>query len=107
MIEVKNLSKTYANATPLTAACATIAKGEIISIIGPSGTGKSTFLRCLNGLETPTSGEIWIDGVKLGEKGTNLSQIRQKMGMVFQSFNLFSHLTVVENIMLAPVDLLG
>lgn len=107
MIEVKNLRKEYPNAIPLTAATASIEKGEIISIIGPSGTGKSTFLRCLNGLETPSSGEILIDGVQLGNSATDISRIRQKMGMVFQSFNLFSHLTVIENIMMAPVDLLG
>lgn len=107
MIEVKNLRKEYPNVTPLTDANAMILKGEVISIIGPSGTGKSTFLRCLNGLETPTSGEIWVDGINICAKGTNWSKIRQKMGMVFQSFNLFSHLTVIENIMLAPVDLLG
>ncbi len=107
MIEVRNLRKEYPNVTPLTDANASIKKGEVISIIGPSGTGKSTFLRCLNGLETPTSGEIYIDGINICEKSCNISKVRQKMGMVFQSFNLFSHLTVAENIMAAPVDLLG
>lgn len=107
MIEVRNLRKEYPNAIPLTSANASIKKGEVISIIGPSGTGKSTFLRCLNGLETPTSGEIFIDGKNVCDKACNISKVRQKMGMVFQSFNLFSHLTVVENIMMAPVDLLG
>ena len=107
MIEVRHLRKEYPNATPLTDANASIRKGEVISIIGPSGTGKSTFLRCLNGLETPTSGEIYIDGINICDKSSNISKVRQKMGMVFQSFNLFSHLTVAENIMAAPVDLLG
>ncbi|HWQ75426.1 MAG TPA: amino acid ABC transporter ATP-binding protein [Syntrophomonas sp.] len=106
MIEVKKLRKEYPNVTPLTDANASISKGEVISIIGPSGTGKSTFLRCLNGLETPTSGEIWVDGENICDENCNIAKIRQKMGMVFQSFNLFSHLTVIENIMLAPVDLL-
>ncbi len=107
MIEVRHLRKEYPGVTPLTDANASIKKGEVISIIGPSGTGKSTFLRCLNGLETPTSGEIHIDGINICDRSCNLSRVRQKMGMVFQSFNLFSHLTVAENIMAAPVDLLG
>lgn len=106
MIEVRNLRKEYPNVTPLTDASAYIGKGEVISIIGPSGTGKSTFLRCLNGLEKPTSGEIWVDGENICAKTCNISNIRRKMGMVFQSFNLFSHLTVAENVMMAPVDLL-
>ncbi len=107
MIEVRNLRKEYSNAIPLTDVNASISKGETISIIGPSGTGKSTFLRCINGLETPTSGEIWVNGVNICDKSNNISKIRQKTGMVFQSFNLFSHLTVIENIMMAPIDLLG
>ena len=107
MITVKHLSKSFGSVTPLKDVNAEIEKGEVISIIGPSGTGKSTFLRCLNLLETPTSGEIIIDGQNLLDKSTNVSKLRQKMGMVFQSFNLFSHLMIVENLMLAPVDLLG
>ena len=107
MITVTHLSKSFGSVTPLKDVNAEIEKGEVISIIGPSGTGKSTFLRCLNLLETPTSGEIIIDGQNLLDKSTNVSKLRQKMGMVFQSFNLFSHLMIVENLMLAPVDLLG
>lgn len=83
----------------------TIKKGEKVVIIGPSGSGKSTFLRCLNLMETPTSGEIWFEGENITDKKTNINHIRQKMGMVFQQFNLFPHLTVKENIMLAPVKL--
>ncbi len=76
--------------------------GEVVAIIGPSGSGKSTLLRCLNLLETPTSGEIIFEGNQLTAKGTNINKLRQKMGMVFQSFNLFPHKTVIENLMLAP-----
>lgn len=107
MITVKHLRKEFPNATPLKDVNCTIEKGEVISIIGPSGTGKSTFLRCLNLLETPTSGEIVIDGINILEKGAPIQELRKKMGMVFQSFNLFSHLMVIENIMLGPVELLG
>ena len=76
--------------------------GEVVAIIGPSGSGKSTLLRCLNLLETPTSGEIIFEGNQLTAKGTNINKLRHKMGMVFQSFNLFPHKTVIENLMLAP-----
>lgn len=107
MIEVRHLRKEYPNVTPLTDANARIAKGEVVSIIGPSGTGKSTFLRCLNGLEAPSSGEIFLDGVNIHQDPATLIKVRQKMGMVFQSFNLFSHLTIIENTMMAPIDLLG
>ncbi|MBQ0052589.1 MAG: amino acid ABC transporter ATP-binding protein [Treponema sp.] len=106
MIEFKHLCKKYPNVTPLKDVNAKIERGEVISIIGPSGTGKSTLLRCLNRLETPTSGEIWVDGVNMCDPSTDLSKVRQKMGMVFQSFNLFAHKTVIENIMMAPMDLL-
>lgn len=106
MISIRNLKKVFPNVIPLEDVSVEINKGEVISIIGPSGTGKSTLLRCLNLLETPTAGEIWIDGKNIMEKGANVALMRQKMGMVFQSFNLFSHLTVIENIMLAPVGLL-
>ena len=107
MIEVKNLSKSFKNVTPLKDVNAKIYKGDVISIIGPSGTGKSTFLRCLNKLETATSGEIIVDGVNILEKGVKINKIRQKMGMVFQSFNLFNHKTIIENVMMAQKDLLG
>lgn len=79
-----------------------VSTGEVVAIIGPSGSGKSTLLRCLNLLETPTSGEIIFEGNQLTAKGTNINKLRQKMGMVFQSFNLFPHKTVIENLMLAP-----
>ena len=107
IITVKNLKKVYPNITPLKDVNAEIRKGEVISIIGPSGTGKSTFLRCLNRLETPTSGDIIVDGVSVMDPKTNLSKVRMKMGMVFQSFNLFAHKTILENVMMAPMDLLG
>lgn len=107
MISVKHLSKHFGNLVVLKDVNIEIAKGEVISIIGPSGSGKSTFLRCLNLLETPTGGEIIIDGVNLLDKKTDIHELRRKMGMVFQAFNLFSHLMVIENIMLGPVDLLG
>lgn len=107
LIKVNHLKKTYDNVTPAKDICAEINKGDIISIIGPSGTGKSTFLRCLNMLETPTEGEIIIDDEDITKPGVNLDKVRQKMGMVFQNFNLFPHKMVIENIMLAPVDLLG
>jgi polar amino acid transport system ATP-binding protein len=106
MITVKHLSKAFGGLSVLRDVNVEIKKGEIISIIGPSGTGKSTFLRCINLLEKPTSGEIIIDGVNLLEKKTNVFRLRQKMGMVFQGFNLFSHLMVIENIMVGPVHLL-
>jgi len=105
MITVKHLKKVYSDVTPLSDVNCEIQKGEVISIIGPSGTGKSTFLRCLNRLETPSSGEIWVDGINLCDSKTNLPSIRKKMGMVFQNFNLFEHKTVLENVMMAPVDL--
>jgi polar amino acid transport system ATP-binding protein len=106
MISIRHLKKAYPNVTPFFDVNVEIAKGEVISIIGPSGTGKSTLLRCLNLLETPTAGEIIVDGEVITAKGADISAVRRKMGMVFQSFNLFSHLTVIENIMLGPVDLL-
>lgn len=84
----------------------TIHKGEVVSLIGPSGSGKSTFLRCLNRLEEPTSGHIWFDGVDIADKSVNIDRHRQKMGMVFQHFNIFPHMSVIDNITLAPV-LLG
>jgi polar amino acid transport system ATP-binding protein len=107
MIQVRNLCKHFGRLVVLKDINAEITKGEVISIIGPSGTGKSTFLRCLNLLETPTGGYIEIDGVPLLAKGTNVPKVRQKMGMVFQSFNLYQHLTVLENLTLGPIKLKG
>ncbi len=107
MISIHHLCKAYEGVTPLTDVCAEIEKGDVISIIGPSGTGKSTLLRCLNLLETPTSGEILIDGESITRKNARVHLIRRKMGMVFQSFNLFDHMNIIENVMLGPVTLLG
>jgi polar amino acid transport system ATP-binding protein len=107
MIKIRNLSKHFGELVVLKDVNADIQKGEVISIIGPSGTGKSTLLRCLNLLETPTGGSISIDGVLLLDKKTNVPKIRQKMGMVFQSFNLYAHLTILENLTIGPVKLLG
>jgi polar amino acid transport system ATP-binding protein len=102
MIKVERLTKDYGTVKVLRDVTVDIKRGEVISIIGPSGTGKSTFLRCLNLLEQPTSGAIWIDGVCLLDKNSDVPKIRQKMNMVFQSFNLFAHLPVLENLTLAP-----
>ncbi len=106
MISIKHLRKEFPNVTPLKDVNVEIKKGEVISIIGPSGTGKSTLLRCINHLETPTSGEIYFNGVNVADPKTDLAAVRRKMGMVFQSFNLFEHKMIIENIMMAPVDLL-
>ena len=105
MISIKNLKKTFKNKIVLNGINEHIEKGEKIVIIGPSGSGKSTFLRCLNLLETPTSGDIIFEGINLTSKECNLNKVRQKMGMVFQQFNLFPHLNVEENISLAPIKL--
>lgn len=107
MISIRHLRKEYPNVTPLKDVSVEIKKGEVISIIGPSGTGKSTLLRCINLLETPTKGEITVDGVVTTDKKCKVNLVRQKMGMVFQSFNLFAHKTIIENIMMGQVDLLG
>ncbi|OFV70889.1 glutamine transport ATP-binding protein GlnQ [Acetobacterium wieringae] len=106
MIEIKDLSKSYGQLQVLKDINTEIKKGEVISIIGPSGCGKSTFLRCINLLEKPTAGEIYIEGQNILDKNADVAKLRQKMGMVFQSFNLFSHLMIIENLMLGPVNLL-
>ena len=106
MIRIEHLRKEYSNVTPLKDVTVTINDGDVISVIGPSGTGKSTFIRCLNLLEKPTSGEIWVDDICITDKKCNINKVRQKMGMVFQSFNLFNHMTVIKNIMAAPMNLL-
>ncbi|MGI9950737.1 amino acid ABC transporter ATP-binding protein [Moorellaceae bacterium AZ2] len=103
MIRVRGLKKRFGRLEVLRGIDCDIAAGEVVVIIGPSGSGKSTFLRCLNMLEEPTEGSIIIDGVELTNPSTNLNLVRQKVGMVFQSFNLFPHKNVLENITLAPV----
>lgn len=105
MITVKNLVKNFGKNNVLDGINEHIEQGEKVVIVGPSGSGKSTFLRCLNLLETPTSGEIWFEGKQINAPKVNIDQIRCKMGMVFQHFNLFPHLTVLNNITLAPVQL--
>ena len=107
MIKIEHLKKEYPNAMPLKDVNVEIHDGDVISVIGPSGTGKSTLLRCINRLETPTDGHIWLDDVEITDPKCDLCKVRMRMGMVFQSFNLFGHLTVIENIMLSPMDLLG
>ena len=107
MIELRHLRKQYDNVTPLKDVSVTINDGDVISIIGPSGTGKSTLIRSINLLEKPTSGQIFLDGEEITAPGYDVGKARRKMGMVFQSFNLFGHLTIIENLMLAPMDLLG
>jgi polar amino acid transport system ATP-binding protein len=105
MIKVKNLHKSFGKVNVLAGIDEHISQGEVVVIIGPSGSGKSTFLRCLNLLEHPTAGEIYIDDELITSPKANVNKIRQKMGMVFQQFNLFPHLTIIENITLAPVKL--
>lgn len=103
MIKVKNLHKSFGKAEILRGIDEHIEKGEKVVVIGPSGSGKSTFLRCLNLLETPTEGEIYIDDELINAPKTDVNKIREKMGMVFQQFNLFPHLSIMDNIILAPM----
>ena len=103
MIDVKNLKKNFGDLEVLKGVSQHISKGERVVLIGPSGSGKSTFLRCLNLLETPTSGEIIFEGQSITDEKCDINQIRQKMGMVFQHFNLFPNMTILKNITLAPV----
>ena len=107
MIKVEHLGKQFGDVTVLKDVNAEIRKGEVVAVIGPSGAGKSTFLRCLNLLEQPTSGAIHIDGVNILDGKTDIARVRRKMNMVFQSFNLFAHLTALENLTLAPIKLKG
>lgn len=105
MIKVNNLHKSFNDNEVLKGVNEHIDDGEVVVVIGPSGSGKSTFLRCLNLLETPDDGEIWVNEQQINAPNVNVNKVRQKMGMVFQHFNLFPHLTVMENITLAPVKL--
>lgn len=104
MIRVNNLHKSFGKNEVLKGIDEHIKKGEVVVVIGPSGSGKSTFLRCLNLLETPTNGEVIFEGNNLTDKKVNIDEVRQKMGMVFQQFNLFPHKTVLENITIAPIQ---
>lgn len=105
MIETKKLEKHFKDLFVLKGIDQKIEKGEKVVIVGPSGSGKSTFLRCLNFLEVPTGGEVWFEGINLTDASVNIDKHRQKMGMVFQHFNLFPHLTIMQNITLAPIKL--
>ena len=104
LIEVQNLKKTFGNHTVLDGISTEIHKGDVVAIIGPSGCGKSTFLRTMNLLEVPTDGKILFEGIDITDRSVDVNRIRQKIGMVFQQFNLFPNMTVQENIMLAPVQ---
>ena len=105
MIRVEGLTKSFGELEVLKGITEHIAPGEKVVVIGPSGSGKSTFLRCLNLLEQPTAGKIYIEGECITDKGCNVNKVRQKMGMVFQNFNLFPHRTVLDNVALAPTKL--
>ena len=107
MIEVKDLRKSFGELEVLKGISEKIEDGEVVCIIGPSGSGKSTFLRCLNMLEEPTGGEIYLDGRQINDRDVDIDEVREKLGMVFQSFNLFPHMTVMGNLTLAPVKVKG
>ena len=105
MIQIRDLHKSFGELEVLKGITKDINKGEVVVVIGPSGSGKSTFLRCLNMLEDITKGEVFLDGIKVNDPKTDINKIRQKMGMVFQHFNLFPHLTIIGNITYAPIKL--
>lgn len=107
MIEVKNLNKVFGTNHVLKDIDVKIKQGEVVAIIGPSGSGKSTFLRCLNFLDVPTSGDVVFEGELVSDKNKHLDDLRQKMGMVFQHFNLFPHMTILQNVTFAPTKLKG
>jgi polar amino acid transport system ATP-binding protein len=107
IIKINNLCKSFNNVNVLNGITDEIDEGEVVVVIGPSGSGKSTFLRCLNLLEIPDSGEVMIDGEQINRPGVDVDRLRRKMGMVFQHFNLFPHLTVLDNITLAPMKVNG
>ena len=107
MIEVKNLCKSFGDLQVLKGISETINDREVVCVIGPSGSGKSTFLRCLNLLEEPSGGEVFLDGKKINDSDVDIDEIREKLGMVFQGFNLFPHMTVLDNLTLAPIKVKG
>ncbi|MDR7811708.1 amino acid ABC transporter ATP-binding protein [Lacrimispora sp.] len=107
LIQVQNLGKKFGDVEVLKDITVDIYKGDVVCVIGPSGSGKSTFLRCLNRLEEPTGGHILFEGVDIVDKKTNIDKHRQKMGMVFQQFNLFPHMTILKNLTIAPMKLQG
>ena len=107
MIEVRNLEKSFGDLHVLRGINETVNDGEVVCVIGPSGSGKSTFLRCLNLLEEPTGGDVILDGEKINADGVDIDQIREKLGMVFQNFNLFPHMSVLDNITMAPIKVKG
>ena len=107
MIEVKNLCKSFGELQVLKGISETIKDREVVCVIGPSGSGKSTFLRCLNLLEEPSGGEVFLDGKKINDSDVDIDEIREKLGMVFQGFNLFPHMTVLDNLSLAPIKVKG
>lgn len=107
MIKVENLHKTFGKLEVLKGITTSIEDGAVVAIIGPSGSGKSTLLRCLNLLEEPTSGKVWIDNEEITDKKTNIMKVRQKIGMVFQHFHLFPHMTVLENLTYSPLKVKG
>jgi polar amino acid transport system ATP-binding protein len=102
IVQIKDLHKTYGDLEVLKGVSMSVSKGEVLVIIGPSGTGKSTLLRCINLLTRPDSGQIWVDGDEVTAPDTDINQIRTKVGMVFQDFNLFAHMTALENVMVGP-----
>ena len=107
MIEVKNLCKSFGDLQVLKGISETINDREVVCVIGPSGSGKSTFLRCLNLLEEPSGGEVFLDGKKINDSDVDIDEIREKLGMVFQGFNLFPHMTVLDNLTLALIKVKG
>src|SRR5512139_658981 len=107
MIEIKNVSKWYGSFQVLRDCSTQVDKGEVVVVCGPSGSGKSTLIKCVNALEPFQRGEITVDGVAVGGRGTNLSRLRARVGMVFQHFELFPHMTVTDNLTMAQVKVLG
>ncbi len=101
IIVIKNLEKHFGHVHAVNGVSLTVQSGEVVVIIGPSGSGKSTLLRCINFLETPTGGDVWVDGIHLSKKGREMNAVRREVGMVFQQFNLFPHLTALENVTIA------